>query len=98
MTTYTIEYTETENLAMQYVSASVDDWIQNVAHERARLAIDEIVQLSVAKFLEIGEPTPGTKEEIVSQAYSRGWVITGAQRNAESLIVMQNHANMNISP
>ena len=42
------EYTETEDKAMQYAAASVDDWIQNAAHERARIAIDEIVNETMA--------------------------------------------------
>ena len=59
MTTYTINYTETEDKAMQYVSADVNDWIQNAAHNRARIAIDEIVSIAVQKSLEIGQPIPG---------------------------------------
>ena len=43
MSTYTVTYTETEDMAMHYVAVSADEWIQNAAHERARLAIDEIV-------------------------------------------------------
>ena len=83
MTTYTVNYTETENKAMEYAAASVDDWIQNAAHERARIAIDEIVQLAVAKFLEQGLGIPGSKDEIVAAAFANGWVKTAAQRNEE---------------
>ena len=86
MTTYTVEYTETEDLAMQYIAASVDDWIQNAAHERARIAIDEIVQLAVQKFLEVGHPIPGSKDEIVAAAFANGWVKTAAQRNEEVMV------------
>jgi hypothetical protein len=85
MATYTINYTETEDKAMQYAAASVDDWIQNAAHERARIAIDEIVKLAVEKFLEAGQSIPGSKEEIVAAAFTNGWVKTAAQRNEESI-------------
>ena len=85
MTTYTVEYTETENKAMQYAAASVDDWIQNAAHERARIAIDEIVALAVQKFLEAGQSIPGSKDEIVAAAYANGWIKTAAQRNEETI-------------
>ena len=85
MTTYTINYTETENKAMEYAAASVDDWIQNAAHERARIAIDEIVKLAVEKFLENGQSIPGSREEIVAAAFTNGWVKTAAQRNEEAL-------------
>lgn len=83
MTTYTVNYTETENKAMQYAAVSVDDWIQNATHERARVAIDEIVKIAVEKFLEAGQTIPGSKDEIVSAAFSNGWVKTAAERNAE---------------
>jgi len=83
MTTYTVEYTETENKAMQYAAASVDDWIQNAAHERARIAIDEIVAIAVQKFLEAGQTIPGSKDEIVAAAFTNGWIKTAAQRNEE---------------
>ena len=85
MTTYTVEYTETENNAMAYAAADVNDWIQNAAHERARIAIDEIVKLAVEKYLEAGQSIPGSKDEIVAAAFANGWVKTAAQRNEEAL-------------
>jgi hypothetical protein len=74
MTQYTIVLTETEELAMQYIAADSDSWIQNAVHERARIAIDEIVQLAVQQYLQNNIPIPGTKEEIVAGAYSNGWI------------------------
>ena len=85
MTTYTVNYTETENNAMAYAAADVNDWIQNAAHERARIAIDEIVALAVQKFLEAGQSIPGSKDEIVAAAFANGWVKTAQQRNEEAL-------------
>ena len=90
MTTYTVEYTETENKAMEYAAADVNDWIQNAAHERARVAIDEIVQLAVQKFLESGQSIPGSKDEIVAAAFTNGWVKTAAQRNEEAIANLQS--------
>lgn len=84
MTTYTIEYTETEDLAMQYASVDVNEWIQNAVHERARIAIDEIVQIAVQKYLASGQQIPSTKEAIVQGAFDNGWVKTAAQRNIDS--------------
>jgi hypothetical protein len=86
MTTYTITYSETENKAMEYASVSVDDWIQNAAHERARIAIEDIVHIAVQKFLEAGQSIPGSKEEIVATAFANGWVKTAAQRNEETVL------------
>ncbi len=85
MPKYTINYTTTEDKAMQYAAASVDDWIQNAAHERARIAIEEIVSIAVQKFLEAGQTIPGSKDEIVATAFDNGWVKTAAQRNEEAL-------------
>lgn len=83
MKTYTINYTETEDLAMNYAAISADEWIQNAAHERARVAIDEIVKIAVDKFLDIGQSIPGSKEEIVAAAFANGWVKSAAEQNAE---------------
>lgn len=84
MTNYNIELTETEDLAMQFIAADVDEWIQNAVHERARVAIDEIVKIAVDKFLEAGQSIPGSKDEIVAAAYTNGWVKTAVQRNQEA--------------
>jgi glycine cleavage system H lipoate-binding protein len=73
---YTVTLTETEKLAMEYIAYEPQEWVENVVKERARIAIDEIVKIAVEKFLEINESIPGSKDEIVSQAYSRGWINT----------------------
>lgn len=71
---YTVSLTETEKKAMEYIAFDPQDWINNVVHERARIAIDEIVKIAVEKFLELGQTIPGSKEEIVSSAYTNGWI------------------------
>jgi glycine cleavage system H lipoate-binding protein len=73
---YTVTLTETEKLAMEYIAYEPQDWVENAMKERARIAIDEIVKIAVDKFFEINESIPGSKDEIVSQAYSRGWINT----------------------
>ena len=78
MTTYTINYTEAEEKAMSYIAFSVDDWIQNAAHERARVAIEEIVKITVEKCLENNIQIPGSKDEMVLLAFQQGWVIAAA--------------------
>ena len=84
MAQYVVEYTTTENLAMHYVAVSADEWIQNAAHERARIAIDEVVKIAIEKFLEAGQSIPGSKDEIVSAAFANGWVKSAADRNADA--------------
>lgn len=83
MSNYIITLTQTENTALSCVAMSQDDWIQNVVHDRCRTAIDEIVQIAVAKCLETNTPIPGTKDEIVALAFTNEWVKTAAQRQAE---------------
>jgi len=73
---YTVTLTDTEKLAMEYIAYEPQEWIENIVKERARIAIDEIIKIAVEKFFEINESIPGSKDEIVSQAYSRGWINT----------------------
>ena len=83
MSQYQITLTQAEDKALAFVALGQDDWIQNAVHERARIAIDEIVQLTVAKCLESNIQIPGSKDEMVELAYTQGWVKTAAQRQAE---------------
>lgn len=81
---YTIELTQAEDAALSYVAFSQDDWIQNAVHERCRIAIEEIVALTVQKCLETNTQIPGSKEEMVVLAFAHGWVKTAEQRKAEA--------------
>lgn len=78
MAKYTVELTTTENLALGYVAASQQDWIDNAVHNRTRIAIDEIVSLAVTKYLDANISIPATREEIVQDAFDRGWVTAAA--------------------
>ena len=86
---YTITLTDTENMALAYAAASQQDWIDNVIHNRCRIAIDDIVKIAVDKFLAAGESMPGDKDQIVAIAFERGWVKTAAQRNLEAKAEME---------
>lgn len=77
---YTIELTETEKLALEYVAYDPQDWIENVVKERARISTEEIIKIAVNKFLEAGQTIPGSREEIVAAAYSNGWIQTAKDR------------------
>jgi hypothetical protein len=85
MATYTVNYSNAENLAMTYIAADVDEWIQNAAHERARVAVEEIVKICVEKCLETNTQIPGSKEEMVELAFEQGWVISASDRNTTIL-------------
>jgi len=80
MTTYTIEFTTTEDIAMSYAAIDVNDWIQNAVHERARIAIDEVVNIAVQKFLETGQNIPNSKDAIIAAAFANGWIKTAKEK------------------
>lgn len=82
---YTITLSEAEDKAFSHVVVSQQDWIDNAVHERCRAAIDEIVQITVAKCLETSTPIPNSKDEMVALAFAQGWVKTAADRQAEQV-------------
>jgi hypothetical protein len=84
MTDYTITLSAAEDKALSYAAFSQQDWIDNAVHERARIAIDEIVQITVQKCLEAGIQIPASKEAMVDLAFDHGWVKTAAERQAEA--------------
>jgi hypothetical protein len=67
---YTINLTEAENKALSYVAYSAQEWIQNAASERARLAMEEIFQVEVARMLADPNITeiPADREAVVLAA------------------------------
>ena len=81
---YTITISAAEDAALSHVALSQNDWIQNAVHERCRIAVDEIVQVTVQKCLQTGTQIPGSKDEMVALAFAQGWVKTAAQRQAEA--------------
>jgi hypothetical protein len=85
---YTITLTTAQDQALSYVAASQQDWIDNAATNRARIAIDEIVALTVQKCLDTDTAIPGSKDAMVTLAFERGWVKTAAQRNADAEAAM----------
>lgn len=82
---YTITLSEAEDKALSHVAVSQQDWIDNAVHERCRAAIDEIVQITVAKCLETSTLIPNSKDEMVALAFAQGWVKTAADRQAEQV-------------
>jgi hypothetical protein len=89
MANYTITLTEAENKALSAVTLSQDDWIQNAVHERCRVAIEEIVALTVQKCLETNTAIPGSKDAMVELAFAQGWVKTAAEQKAEAEAALQ---------
>jgi len=81
MPTYTITLSDVEQKAFEYIATDVDFWIQNAVHERARLAIEEMVQAHINETLAKGGSISGTKDEIVMTTH----LLNAVQRNEEVL-------------
>jgi hypothetical protein len=78
MAIYTITLSDAEDKALKSVAFSAQEWIDNVVHERCRLAIDGIVNAEVQRKLAAGEPITGSKDDIVMAAQ----VESAAERQA----------------
>tara|TARA_Y100000004_G_scaffold83362_1_gene93637 strand:- start:3500 stop:3778 length:279 start_codon:yes stop_codon:yes gene_type:complete len=74
MADYTITLTETEKLGMEYIAADVDEWITNSAINRARIAVEEIIQLNTAYCNANGIAIAVGVDAQVQQAYDLGVV------------------------
>jgi hypothetical protein len=81
---YTITLSVAEDKALSYAAFSQQDWIDNAVHERARIAIDEIVGIFVQYCLDNNMAMPTSREEMVEAAFDMGIVKTAAGRQAEA--------------
>ena len=95
---YQITLTAAEDAALSHAALSQDDWIQNAVHERCRVAIDEIVAITVQKCLESGVQIPSSKDEMVTLAFNQGWVKTASQRQAEAEAEAAARAAQEVQP
>ena len=84
MANYTITLTDTETKSLEYVAESNQDWIDNSAKNRARIAKDEIISLNTAHCNKNGVAIAVGEDAQVTQAYTLGVVKTVADRNKES--------------
>lgn len=84
MTTYTITLSAAEDAALAYATMSQQDWIDNAVHERARIAVEDIVKICVEQCLETNIQIPGSKDAMVELAFDQGWVKTLEQIQQET--------------
>ena len=80
----TITLTDTQLKGLEYAALSPQDWAENAVIERCRIANDEIVQMYTNRALDEGIQIPATRELIVADAFTREWVKTAAQRQADA--------------
>jgi len=77
---YLITLTEAETKALAYVAYDPQEWIQNAASERARIAMEEVFQMEVSRM--IADPSvteiPADREAVVLAAD----VLSAAERQA----------------
>ena len=69
-TTYTVSLTDAQKKAMEYITVSIQDWIDNAVDNRARMSIDEIYNLEVARMNADSSITtiPADKDKVVLDA------------------------------
>jgi hypothetical protein len=79
-TTYTITLSDAENKALASVAISPQEWIDNVVHNRCRIAIDEIVAAEVERITSHGGQLSGSKDDIVMSAPIK----TAKEKHAEN--------------
>ena len=84
MPNITIALTDTQYAGLEYAALSPEDWADNAVTERCRIAIDEIVQVTVQHCLDNGIQVPATRDDIVAYAFANSIVKTAAQRQAEA--------------
>jgi hypothetical protein len=84
MPNITIALTDTQYAGLEYATLSPQDWAENAVIDRARIANDEIVQLTVQHCLDNGIQVPATREDIVAYAFANNIVKTAVVRKAES--------------
>lgn len=65
---FTVTLSDAEAKALASVAVDPDAWVDNAVKERARIAMDDIVNAEVQRKLAIGEAITGTKEDIVMAA------------------------------
>lgn len=87
MPTITIELTETQYKGLEYAALSPEDWAENAVTERARIANDEIVNITVQYCLDNGVQVPATREEIITYAFDNDVVKTAVVRQAEAEVI-----------
>ena len=70
MNTFTVTLTDAELKALAHVAYEPQDWIDNVVHERCRIAMEEIFTAEVARM--VADPTttsiPADREQVVLDA------------------------------
>lgn len=95
MASYTVNLNDMQDKALSYATTSQQEWIDNAAFERARIAKEEIIALCVKKSIENSIAIPSTEEGIVDLAFAQGWIKTLAQVRDEMQVRFDAQQNTN---
>jgi hypothetical protein len=80
---YTVELDASEKIAMEYIAVDVDEWITNSAINRARIAIEEIIQLNTAHCNDNSIAIAVGRDAQVAQALELGVIDKASDRSQE---------------
>ena len=69
---------------MLFRSLDAQEWIDNVVHERCRIAMEEIVAAEVKRLLDAGQAITGSRDDIVLAAPTKSAAEVEAELQAES--------------
>jgi|11_taG_2_1085331.scaffolds.fasta_scaffold05927_3 hypothetical protein len=78
-----ITLSEADYKALEAEANDVNDWVENIALSRAHLAGDQIIRDYTTRALSEGVQIPTTRDEVIIDAFARGWVQTAAEKSAE---------------
>lgn len=80
----TVTLTSTQERALAYVALDPLEYVTAGIQVAIQRAMDEIVNLEVQRRLAAGQTIPGSREDIIAQAFEAGWIKTAAQRQAQA--------------
>lgn len=71
---YTVELSQEEVLALSSEMASIQEWLSNIIHERARITIESITSNYIKTALQEKWSIPQTQFGILQAAFEKGIV------------------------
>ena len=74
MATITIDITDSEFKALEYIAADPNNWIRQLVQHRASLATNDIVSLVTEHCLDNSISIPGTREAMITFAYDNNLI------------------------
>lgn len=80
----TVKLTTAQEQALAYVALDPVEYVTAGIEAAIHRAMDDIVSTEVQRKLNLGEPIPGSRDEIIEQAFEMGRIQTAAQRQEQS--------------